>query len=93
MLLPVTSTQLACDCRAGAEVKADPDVGIVGAKHGHTLILRRVLDLVDDTNGSPSVCLVMFWVVGLFVMYQLPEFIVALPPAMVSHTLVLAAMR
>src|SRR4029077_17393679 len=34
-------------CRAGAEVKADPDVGIVGAKHGHTRILRRVLDLVN----------------------------------------------
>ena len=34
----------------------------------------------------PSVCLVMFCVVGLFVTYQLDVFITALPPASVSHT-------
>ena len=41
----------------------------------------------------PNVCLVMFWVVGLFVIYQLAEFIVAFPPAIVSHTRVVAAIR
>jgi hypothetical protein len=35
----------------------------------------------------PKVCLVMFCVVGVFVMYQLAEFIVAFPPAIVSNTL------
>ena len=32
----------------------------------------------------------MFWVVGLLVTYQLAEFIVAFPPAIVSHTRVRA---
>ena len=41
----------------------------------------------------PSVCLVMFWFDGLFVTYQLPAFIVALPPAIVSQTLVVPATR
>src|ERR1700750_1079074 len=41
----------------------------------------------------PNVCLVMFWVLGLFVMYQSPEPIEAFPPWIVSHTLVVAAMR
>ena len=41
----------------------------------------------------PKVCLVMFWVVGVFVTYQLAEFIVALPPAIVSHTRVVPAIR
>src|SRR5437667_10745774 len=41
----------------------------------------------------PSVCLVMFWFVGLFVMYQLEEVNVLFPPAMVSHTRVVPAMR
>ncbi len=41
----------------------------------------------------PSVCLVMFCVDGLFVTYQLAAFIVALPPAIVSQTLVVPATR
>src|SRR6266446_6366967 len=41
----------------------------------------------------PSVCLVMFWVMGLFVTYQLDEFIVAFPPAIVSHTRVVPTAR
>src|SRR6266550_1114569 len=42
---------------------------------------------------SPSVCLVIFCVIGLFVTYQLDESIVASPPAIVSHTLVVPATR
>jgi hypothetical protein len=38
----------------------------------------------------PSVCLVMFCVEGLLVTYQLME---ALPPEVLSQTLVVAAMR
>ncbi len=34
----------------------------------------------------PSDCFVMFWVDGLFVTYQLPEFIVASPALTVSKT-------
>src|ERR1043166_3342566 len=41
----------------------------------------------------PNVCFVMFWVVGLLVIYQLPEFIVAFPPAIVSHTRVVPTTR
>src|SRR5438046_8339688 len=41
----------------------------------------------------PKVCLVMFWVVGLFVMYQSVEPNVRLPPLIVSHTRVVPAMR
>ena len=41
----------------------------------------------------PNVCLVMFWVVGLFVTYQSAELNKALPPLTVSHTLVLPAIR
>jgi hypothetical protein len=32
----------------GAEVKADPCVGVVGADHGSVLIFRRVLYLIDE---------------------------------------------
>src|SRR4051794_16603158 len=41
----------------------------------------------------PSVPFVMFCDDGLFVTYQLAEFIVALPPAVVSQTLVVPASR
>src|SRR6266581_418191 len=41
----------------------------------------------------PNVCFVMFWVVGLLVTYQLDEFIVASPPAIVSHTRVVPTTR
>ena len=41
----------------------------------------------------PSVCLVMFCVEGLFVTYQLAAFITALPPVIVSQTLVVPATR
>src|SRR6185437_6203888 len=41
----------------------------------------------------PSVPFVMFWVDGLFVTYQLAEFIVAFPPATVSNTRVVPPSR
>jgi hypothetical protein len=41
----------------------------------------------------PRVCLVMFWVVGVFVTYQSLELNEALPPLIVSHTLVVPAIR
>ena len=41
----------------------------------------------------PSVCLVMFWVAGLFVMYQFDPVKLLAPPRIVSHTLVVPAMR
>jgi hypothetical protein len=41
----------------------------------------------------PRVCLVMFWVVGLFVTYQSAVLNEALPPLIVSHTLVVPAIR
>src|SRR5207302_10952614 len=34
--------------RAGSEVKTDPDIGVVRAKHGNALILRGVLDLISE---------------------------------------------
>ena len=37
---------------AGAEIKPDPDVGVVCPKHRHAVILRRVLDLVDKRTVS-----------------------------------------
>jgi hypothetical protein len=36
-----------CLC-ACAKIKTYPDIGIIGANHGHALILGRVLDLVDE---------------------------------------------
>ena len=53
---------------------------LVRTNYGHTLIFRRVLYLIDETNGFPNVCLVMFWVIGLFVTYQSAEVNEALPP-------------
>src|SRR5436190_4284981 len=41
----------------------------------------------------PSDCLVMFWVIGLFVTYQLAAGTVAAAPLMVSHTRVVPAIR
>src|SRR6266536_1540362 len=41
----------------------------------------------------PNVCLVMFWVVGLFVMYQSEPENELFPPKIVSHILVVPAMR
>src|SRR6266496_5879703 len=41
----------------------------------------------------PNVCLVMFWVVGLFVMYQSEPENELFPPKIVSHTLVVPALR
>ena len=32
---------------AGAEIKTDPCVSVVGANNGNALVLRRVLDLID----------------------------------------------
>ena len=39
---------------SSAEIKPDPDVGIVSANHGYALVLRRVLDLVDERTISQS---------------------------------------
>src|SRR5438067_5423024 len=41
----------------------------------------------------PKVCLVIFWVVGLFVIYQSEPENELFPPEIVSHTLVVPAIR
>src|SRR5438046_9250152 len=41
----------------------------------------------------PKVCLVIFWVVGLFVIYQSEPENELFPPLIVSHTLVVPAIR
>lgn len=42
-----------CLCLStGAEVKANPNIGVVRANHGYALVLRRVLDLIDERTIS-----------------------------------------
>ena len=92
VLPPVTFTQLACDAMPVPRLKPIrtlPSFVPTIASLGH---LGEYLTWLMNER-LPSVCLVMFWVDGLFVTYQLAAFIAALPPVIVSQTLVVPATR
>ena len=82
-MLPVTFTQFACDATPVPRlnpIQALPSFVPTIASLAH---FGEYLTWLMNER-FPSDCFVMFCVVGLFVMYQLAAFMVALPPASVS---------
>src|SRR5439155_8605769 len=90
VLLPVTSTQFACDWVPVPRLKPIQTLASFVPTMATLWYFGEYFTWLMNER-LPKVCLVMFWVVGLFVTYQLDEFIVALPPAIVSHTRVVPA--
>ena len=92
MLLPVTSTQLACDRVPVPRLKPIQTLAsFVPTMATLWYFGEYLIPLMYER--FPRVCLVMFWVVGLFVIYQSAEPNEALPPLIVSNTLVVPAIR
>jgi len=92
VLFPVTLTQLACDAVPVPRLKPIQTLASFVPSIATLEYFGEYLTWLMNER-FPNVCFVMFWVVGLFVTYQSPEFMEALPPWIVSHTLVVAAMR
>ena len=92
MLLPVTSTQFAWDWVPVPRLKPIQTLASLVPTMATLWYFGEYLTPLMNER-FPNVCLVMFWVVGLFVTYQSAKPNEALPPLIVSHTLVVPAIR
>ena len=92
VLPPVTFTQLACDAAPVPRLNPIQTLASFVPTIASLDHFGEYLTWLMNER-LPSVCLVMFCVDGLFVTYQLAAFIVALPPEIVSQTLVVPATR
>src|SRR6266404_8288393 len=90
VLLPVRSTQFACDWVPVPRLKPIQTLASLVPTMATLWYLGEYLTWLMNER-FPKVCLVMFWVVGLFVMYQFEPAKELLPPKIVSHTLVVPA--
>src|SRR5206468_9383545 len=92
LLLPVIFTQFACDAVPVPRLNPIQTLASFVPTIATLAYFGEYFTWLMNER-LPSVCLVMFCVVGLFVMYQSPVPMEALPPLIVSHTLVVPAVR
>src|SRR5207247_7237492 len=90
VLLPVTSTQFAWDWVPVPRLKPIQTLASFVPTMATLWYFGEYLTPLMNER-LPRVCLVMFWVVGVFVTYQSAEPNEALPPLIVSQTRVLPA--